>query len=224
MSDSAHLFPPGVILVRASDAMADEPLDPAEKAGRMGAKRLREYALGRACARRALAHLGIEGFALRNDDDRVPIWPDGVVGSLTHCRGYCAVAVARAGDVVGLGIDAEPCEPLSPRLLPRICSPAERERNAQLEEPACGWGKLVFCAKESFYKGYFPLARKVLGFRDAEILFSPEAKRFEAHLMRVNAPSARGARILHGRYRVDADHVIAAVTLTADECDTVGHP
>jgi 4'-phosphopantetheinyl transferase EntD len=221
---ASDLFPSGVVLVRATDAMADEPLDPAEEAGRMGARRRREYALGRACARRALAQLGIEGFALRNDGDRVPIWPDGVIGSLTHCRGYCAVAAARTGTVVGLGIDAEPCEPLSPRLVERICTSAERERNARLEEPVCGWGKLVFCAKESFYKSYFPLARRVLGFRDAEIVFEPEAGRFEAHLLREDAPAARGARILHGRYRIDAHHVVAAVTLTAEECDAAGRP
>jgi len=212
--DDAQLFPPGVVVVRATDAMALEPLHPAEERGRMGEKRRREYTLGRACARRALSRLGFEGFALRSDDDRVPIWPAGVVGSLTHCRGYCAVAAAPVATALGLGIDAEPSEPLSTRVLQRICTAAELERNAGLPEPPCGWGKLVFCAKESFYKCYFPLARKVLGFRDAEVIFDPTARRFEARLLRGDAPGARGARVLHGRYRFDAHHVVAAVTLT----------
>lgn len=222
----AGLFPPAVVVVRATAAMADEPLDPAEQAavGRMGAKRRREYALGRACARRALRRLGIEGFPLHNDADRVPIWPQGVVGSVTHCRDYCAVVAAERGDVLGLGIDAEPVEPLNPRLVARICTAPERERNAALPEPGpCGWAKLVFCAKESFYKCYFPLARRRLGFADAEIVFDPAARSFEARLLREDAPGALGARLLRGRYRIDATHVVTAVMLTGSECDAPGH-
>jgi len=80
------LFPPGVVVVRAEPGMQDDPLHPAEasRLPRMSEKRRVEFVLGRACARRALARLGIHDFALRNDADRTPIWPEGVVGSLTH--------------------------------------------------------------------------------------------------------------------------------------------
>jgi enterobactin synthetase component D / holo-[acyl-carrier protein] synthase len=41
-----------------------------------------------------------------------PGWPPGVTGSITHCPGYRACAVARTEDLAAIGIDAEPDEEL----------------------------------------------------------------------------------------------------------------
>ncbi|MDH3520263.1 MAG: 4'-phosphopantetheinyl transferase superfamily protein [Myxococcales bacterium] len=217
----ASLFPEDVIVVRATPEMEREPLHPAERAWaeRLGENRRREFALGRACARRALARLGIEGFALLSGENRAPRWPPGVVGTLTHCRGFCAAAVARCGALVGLGLDAEPARPLSAPLVERITAEPERARLGALPAaPAVGWGTVLFTAKESLYKCYFPITGAFLGFRDAEIDLDPEAARFTARLCRDEKPSARGARTFHGRYHIDEALVISAVALTAAEC------
>lgn len=213
------LFPPEVQVVRANAAMASEPLHPEEArdTARMGPARLAEFRLGRACARRALAALGHENFALRNDATRVPIWPRGVVGSLTHCEDLCAVAVASDSQLLGVGLDAEPRRQLKARLLQRISSAAERQHLAALP-PAPGesdWGLLLFSAKESFYKCYFPLVRRFLGFQDAEIEFFPEAGRFCARLLSPDSPSAAGRRSVSGRFDVDATHVATGAVLPA---------
>ena len=215
------LFPPEVRVVRADPGMALEPLHPQEArdTARMATKRLAEFSLGRACAHRALASLGHPDFALRNDEARVPIWPKGVVGSLTHCEGFCAAAVAPESQLLAVGIDAEPRRPLAARILQRITSEAERQHLASLP-PAPGesdWGLLLFSAKESFYKCYFPLARRFLGFRDAEIEFLPEEGRFHARLMAEDAPSAAGRRSASGRFGVDASHVATGVALPATD-------
>ncbi|NRA09185.1 MAG: 4'-phosphopantetheinyl transferase superfamily protein [Myxococcales bacterium] len=214
-----ELFPPEVRVVRADAEMASEPLHPQEVSdtARMAPKRLAEFRLGRACARRALAALGYPDFALRNDEARVPIWPSGVVGSLTHCEGFCAVAVGPHSQLLGVGIDAEPRRRLKTRILHRITSDAERQHLASLP-PAPGesdWGLLLFSAKESFYKCYFPLARRFLGFRDAEIEFLPEEGRFHARLVAHDAPSAAGRRSASGRFGIDANHVATGVALPA---------
>ena len=213
------LFPPEVRVVRADAGMASEPLHPdeARDTARMASKRLAEFRLGRACAHRALAALGHTDFALRNDEARVPIWPTGVVGSLTHCEGFCAAVVAPDAVLLGVGIDAEPKRPLKARILQRISSEAERQHLASLP-PAPGegdWGLLLFSAKESFYKCYFPLARRFLGFRDAEIEFLPGEGRFHARLLAQDAPSAAGWRSATGCFGVDAHHVATGVVLPA---------
>ncbi len=145
-------------------------------------KRQREYADGRRCARTAFAKLGIYGFALVNDADRVPVWPENVVGSLTHCEGYCGVAIARKHPTLGIGVDAEPINVVDTAVQELICTANELEfiRTAAESKPGY-WFAAFFSAKESFYKAVFPVFRTHLDFHDVEIhmgsagAFRPEA-------------------------------------------------
>ena len=213
------LFPQAVVTVVATPPLEDEPLHPLEAAstGRMSAGRLREFAQGRACARRALARLGYADAPLLRGPDRMPVWPEGVVGSLTHCEGFCGVAAAVRGEIVSLGLDAEPDAPLSEGVLRRVCSDAEREHLAALPGRSLhAWGKVVFSAKESFYKCYYAVTRTRLGFRDARIRLDPESGRFEARLLRADAPDAAGARRFRGRFLLAAPLVLTGVTLRRD--------
>jgi 4'-phosphopantetheinyl transferase EntD len=183
----------------------------------MGPARQREFAAGRACARRALRALGApEGPVLRGER-RAPRFPDGVVGSITHTSGLCAAAVARSASFAGVGLDAERDEPLSARAAARIC--AEGELTALRALPgrsAERWAALVFSAKESLYKAYFPLTGAFIGFRDAEIALLPEAAnrgRFEAKLVRSDAPDAAGQRRFAGRYACDGERVVTGLVI-----------
>jgi len=210
------LFADPVVTITATEAMASGELLPEEAAciRRAVAKRRREFTAGRVCAREALSKLGIHDFPLVVGESRVPVWPPGVVGSISHCKGFCGVAVARQAEVVGIGLDVERAEPIEPELLVRICTPRERERLA----PRAGApdpGKLTFCAKESFYKCYFPLTRTFLGFQDVEVEFEPERRGFRARLLRAEAPSVCGLRELEGRLTWNAALVFAGVTLRA---------
>jgi 4'-phosphopantetheinyl transferase EntD len=214
------LFPEAVLTfaTTGSSAAEEAELHPEEAAciARAGAKRRREFAAGRELARRAFAQLGIEGFALLSDSDRVPRWPDGVVGSISHCTGCCAVAVARRGRILSLGLDVERAGRLEHELMARICTPGEIERARALPPPSgVDWGKLVFSAKESAYKCYFPLARKLLGFQDMEIEFSADATRFQARLLREDAPRPGGVSCFAGRAAWTPDFVLSGVVLEA---------
>src|SRR5947207_7559339 len=88
--------------------------------GEAGDKRRREFAAGRACARLALERLGRSNGPVLRGSNREPVWPDGVVGSITHTAGYCAAAVTEASCVLGLGIDAEANQALSPLVAERV--------------------------------------------------------------------------------------------------------
>jgi 4'-phosphopantetheinyl transferase EntD len=131
------------------------------------AKRRNEFARGRACARAALSRLGIHGFALLSGPEREPLWPGGVVGSVTHTQGFCAVAVAEARRYLGIGIDVEPALPLPAELVERVCRPDELARLSTLDglEPLTA-ARLVFSAKEAAYKCQFAITRKYLGFQE----------------------------------------------------------
>jgi len=102
------LFPPGVCVATRATGEG-EPLHPdeAELAQTMGPARQREFAAGRACARRAMRELGVPGGPVLRGLRRAPLFPDGVVGSITHTNGFCAAAVARSASFAGVGLDAE---------------------------------------------------------------------------------------------------------------------
>lgn len=128
-------------------------------------RRIQDFAAGRLCARQALHELGIDGFSLLPGPDRQPLWPDSVVGSITHTVGYTAAVVAWSRDVRSLGVDSEQVGAVRPDLWPQICTPLELERLRQLE-PGDGVtaAALLFVAKEAFFKCQFPLAREWLDF------------------------------------------------------------
>lgn len=163
-------------LVASAWAPEDDPraeLFPEEEAivARAVERRRRAFATTRACARRALAELGVEPCAVLRGERGEPLWPDGIVGSMTHCDGYRGAAVASSSDLASLGIDAEPHGPLSERVVRRIALPEEQRQLRELAaaDASLHWDRLLFCAKEATYKAWYPLARRWLGFGDARV-------------------------------------------------------
>ncbi|PKT71709.1 hypothetical protein CW362_17410 [Streptomyces populi] len=186
-----------------------------------------EYATVRRAARACLAELGVPPAALVRGVDGAPRWPAGTVGSLTHCLGYRAAAVARTRDADGLGIDAEPCAPLPARVLARVTSAAERAHLDELGAAGADvpWCRLLFSAKEAYYKVWYPATGCWLGFDDAEVLIEPgrgsgtfvvrpvsggarRARRADAAF----DPVATGFPALCGRWAVGAGVVVTALT------------
>ncbi|MCX6488833.1 MAG: 4'-phosphopantetheinyl transferase [Mycobacterium sp.] len=145
---------------------AEEPL-----IARSVAKRRNEFITVRHCARVAMAQLGVPPSPILKGEKGEPHWPDGVVGSLTHCEGYRGAVVGRSIAVRSVGIDAEPHGVLPKGVLDAISLPVERTEISAL--PAeLHWDRILFCAKEATYKTWFPLTQRWLGFEDAHITFT----------------------------------------------------
>ena len=115
-----------------------------------------------------------------------------MAGSLIAAGNLTGAAVARRETIIGLGVDVERADPLEASLVPRICSPAEITRLARLPVEEADWHKLVFSAKESVYKAYYPLARTFLEFHDVDVVVEPDAGTFTATLVRRAVPLAAG--------------------------------
>jgi 4'-phosphopantetheinyl transferase EntD len=161
--------------VRAAEVFADPPdLRPLPEeeplVAKSVAKRRNEFVTVRYCARLALADLGVPAVPILKGDKGEPCWPDGVVGSLTHCTGYRGAAVARREQVRSVGIDAEPHDVLPDGVLGAVSLPKERAEISMLPN-GLHWDRILFCAKEATYKAWFPLTHRWLGFEDAHITF-----------------------------------------------------
>lgn len=172
-------------------------------------QRRREFAAVRHCARLGLAQLGYAPLPILPGKQGAPRWPDGVLGSMTHCAGYRAAAVARACDLGAIGIDAEPHGPLPEGALRLIALPEERDAVRRLSRSAPGthWDRLLFSAKETVYKVWWPLARTWLGFEDALIRLDP-AGTFHARIL-APGPDAP-LRELTGRWLVGSGLAVTA--------------
>jgi 4'-phosphopantetheinyl transferase EntD len=199
-----RLLPSGLVAVSTRGDLADVALYPEEEAavGRAVAKRRREFLSGRGCAREALRRLGHEPSAIPSGARGEPLWPAGVVGSITHCDGYRACVVARAGEVASVGIDAEVNRPLPPGVLAEVAFGRERQMVAAPRGELC-LDRLLFSAKEAVYKAWFPLARRWLGFEDVELTIDAAAGTFHCRLL-VPGPLLAGTPLteLHGRWTI----------------------
>ncbi|MFG3661691.1 4'-phosphopantetheinyl transferase [Streptomyces sp. NPDC047706] len=220
-----ELLPAAVVTVEVhgDDGGEPAPLYPEEVAivARSVAKRRREFALVRGCARRAMEKLGVPPQAVLPGERGAPGWPAGLVGSMTHCEGYGAAALVRETDLASLGIDAEPHAPLPAGVLEVVALPGEQERLRLLtaRHPGVHWERVLFSAKESVYKAWFPLTRKWLDFTEADIdiAVGPEGAshgRFHAGLL-VPGPVVGGRRIgaFDGRWTVQRGLVATSVTV-----------
>jgi 4'-phosphopantetheinyl transferase EntD len=182
-------------------------------------KRKVEYLAGRYCAREALRALdpALAAHPLPTSDDRAPEWPEGVVGAIAHADGIATVAVARARDLRGVGVDVEAgvASTTAERIGDHVFAAGERSRLAA----QTGWDPatlltVVFSAKESIFKCLYPEVRCYFGFHDAEVLALDEsAGTFAAVLRRDLTPGLQAGLALAGRFARAGRHVYTGLAL-----------
>lgn len=205
-----------------SEVYADPPgLDPLPEEepliAKSVAKRRNEFITVRYCARIAMGELGLPPVPILKGDKGEPCWPDGVVGSLTHCTGYRGAVVGRSAAVRSVGIDAEPHDVLPNGVLDAISLPAERSEIPQAMPGGLHWDRILFCAKEATYKAWFPLTKRWLGFEDAHISFEADGAAAGTFVSRIlidpEALSGPPLTALRGRWSVDRGLVLTAIVL-----------
>ena len=135
--------------------------------------RKEHYRSGRICAGEVLSKLGTRGQpVLRDPQTREPLWPEGISGAITHSGNWAAAAAGKTSDVSGIGIDLEDLErQVDSRISRHVCIPEEQKWLQECGEDYLQQNlKIIFSAKESIFKAFFPYTRTYLHFHDARIL------------------------------------------------------
>ncbi len=182
---------PNTTVVREGDLRSEATLVEGEArfVSRAVSRRRHEFASGRSLARDALRAFGHSSALIPSDKFGAPLWPTGIVGSITHTANYVAVAACHDTVMGGLGIDAEQQGRVHPGLLTEIATAQE----LACADPAIqNIGDLLFSAKESVYKCIWPVSGLEVGFLDLQIHFE-QAGRFAVHCDLADLSAISGA-------------------------------
>lgn len=210
----ASLFSEEVLTLTVDSLSVQGHLFPEEEALIANAKpwRRQEFLAGRLIARCLLARLGIHNFSLLAGKAREPLWPQGIVGSLSHAFGICGVAIARGDQIRSLGLDIERWDAIKEAMWKYLFTDQEQVRLRELpEEQRARSATLCFSAKECFYKYQHPITRTWLDFKDVRVITDLGSGRFEVELLVPRCdPYAKGIRFF-GRFCFDGDYVFTGM-------------
>jgi 4'-phosphopantetheinyl transferase EntD len=214
----ASLLGPQFVVSMTTPRLQDDQLFPDELqyVAHAVEKRRAEFGTARVCARQALARLGLEPCSLVPNADRSPYWPAGINGSISHTTNCCAVVVTDAVEVIGVGIDIEEDTPLLPEIVPMICTPDERLWMGEFDQDTrrC-LAKLIFSAKEAFYKCQYSSTRTLIDFQEVELNIDLIGGAFSVSKITRQGPQWSCVRHAIGKFRREAGFIIATSLLTS---------
>ncbi|EXU75156.1 4'-phosphopantetheinyl transferase family protein [Erwinia mallotivora] len=175
-------------------------------------KRRAEYLASRVCVRHALTLMGVNDFILENDADRSPVWPAGIVGSLSHTDSSVRLLVAPSASGKLLGIDCEHVieEYTAKKMQDMIVSAQELKVLQQSRWPYGLALTLAFSLKESLYKALYPQIRQFMDFNAAEITTcDEEAGLMVIRLARHYSTDFPAGRLFTGHVQIQQNQVLS---------------
>lgn len=175
-------------------------------------RRREEHRAGRYCADRALSRLSVVSpQPLERGPLGEPVWPAGVVGSITHSERFASAAVSVDPTLRGLGIDSELILSLQTcsEIASTIAVPEERSRTIEMTGLSAHRAlTLLFSAKEALFKCVAPLVGFYFDFLDAELVHvDPSSRRLRLQLSRTLAGGLEAGTSIDGGYAFSGGHV-----------------
>ncbi|MBP2654691.1 MAG: 4-phosphopantetheinyl transferase [Firmicutes bacterium] len=147
-------------------------------------KRRSEFCIGRSAAHSALSKIDINKFPILKGANNEPIWPPGIVGAISHSGEIALAAVARKENAAGIGLDVEMVdETVSMDIIKLICTIREAEWVVARKEQSLERLLMVFSAKESAFKAFFPLMNEYISYLEFELIWHEATRQFEGRLL-----------------------------------------
>ncbi|NVZ70092.1 4'-phosphopantetheinyl transferase family protein [Pseudomonas costantinii] len=182
------------------------------------AKRQAEFLAGRLCARAALQQLDHLECVPAIGEDRAPVWPEHISGSITHSTGHAAAIVGHKAQWRGLGMDLENVLTLerAERLAGEILTADELQRMAAIaREQVALLVTLTFSAKESLFKALYPIVQKRFYFEHAEVLAWSESGHVRLRLLTDLSAEWCHGKELDGQFALHDGQLLSLVAIGA---------
>ncbi|MDI2591438.1 4'-phosphopantetheinyl transferase superfamily protein [Pseudomonas sp. N3-W] len=202
----------------AIDDFLRSAIAPPASIQRSVAKRQAEFLAGRVCARAALQQLEGLNFIPAIGDDRAPVWPSHISGSITHSTGRAAAIVAHKTQWRGLGMDLENLldHDRAERLAGEILTQPEMQRMAAAErDQLAQWVTLTFSVKESLFKALYPIVQKRFYFEHAEMLEWTEGGEVRLRLLTDLSSEWCSGTELDAQFAVQDGQLLSLVSIKA---------
>lgn len=208
-------FDPALLL---ADDFQRSAVPPPASIQRSVAKRQAEFLAGRLCARAALQQLDQLDCVPAIGDDRAPVWPGHISGSITHSTGHAAAIVGHKAQWRGLGMDLENLLSLerAERLAGEILTADELLRMASVpREQVALLVTLTFSVKESLFKALYPIVQKRFYFEHAEVLEWSQAGHVRLRLLTELSAEWCYGKELEGQFAVEGEQLLSLVAVSA---------
>lgn len=202
----------------ASDDFQRSAIEPPASIQRSVAKRQAEFLAGRICARAALQQLEGLSFIPAIGEDRAPVWPAHITGSITHSTGRAAAIVANKAHWRGLGMDLENLldAERAERLAGEILTGPELQRMATgARDQLAMVVTLTFSVKESLFKALYPIVQKRFYFEHAEVLEWSEGGEVRLRLLTDLSNQWRSGTELGAQFAVMDGQLLSLVSIKA---------
>lgn len=171
-------------------------------------KRKAEFSTGRQLAKAAIRDLGATVGEILQGEQRQPLWPGNIVGSISHSSGICVAAAARTADISYIGIDIEAVHDVPEGILPTIASEEELQSLEGIL-PTKELAATLFCIREAVFKSYFPLTGHFLCYKDVRVELHEDA--FVAKIIAGQTHTLFQENEIGGKVRICSGMAIATV-------------
>ncbi|MGD8165414.1 4'-phosphopantetheinyl transferase family protein [Pantoea sp. FN0307] len=176
------------------------------------AKRRADYLAGRYAAHQLLSLSGCNG-TVNIGPDRLPVWPSGWNGSISHTSHWAIAVISPLQYRISLGVDIETsCTEIIREIATSFTNHHERALLSRSSLPIEIALLIVFSAKESLFKALFPQAQHIFGFEAAILCeLNPQHNSFTFRLTQRLSPTLPAGYVVTGVYSLQGNKVITLV-------------
>jgi enterobactin synthetase component D len=173
-----------------------------------------EFCRGRALAMECLKKIGRSPEQIKRGRNREPIWPSGIVGSISHTKELVVAVVGEKKDILTLGVDLEQIGRVRKDVCRMIKNNDDLDSCEFIDEKV--FHTILFSSKESLYKALYPEVKKFFGFEDA-CLCELGHDQFTLQLRRtLTSDYIKGMKIT-GYWKQYQNHIISIIEILSDK-------
>jgi enterobactin synthetase component D len=136
------------------------------------AKRQSEFLAGRYAAQSGFKLLGLGNPEVAIGVHRSPVWPNEVIGSISHTGqvAMCALSLKNENDFLGIDVESLIASKVADDIRSTILSADEESFLRRIDHDFAGLVTLIFSAKESLFKALYPHVGSYFGFEVAKLV------------------------------------------------------